>query len=829
MSTHLKKLTDRQIVEFALTKPKTPDELWNYVRVLFNISIPRKAVTEDASAPFTAFAEAYFATAPISVWIGSRGTGKAQPLDALLLTPEGYQEMRETKIGDLVFDADGNPVSVLAVHPQGVKPIYRVIFNDRTSTLCCGEHLWRARMNGRISKGPRKGQLRDYKVLRTTELQEDLTWPRGDFKWRIPVVEEVQFPKKDLPLNPYILGVLLGDGSMTASGCPFTKSVRDKELLQKVKRLLPSGAMLVSDSSKRVHRLIRKAGLTQNPVVTELKRLGLRKCAAAKKFIPRDYLFSSPAQRWALLHGLMDTDGCPGDTSGVDFCSASEQLFADVIFLVQSLGGTATVSATKIVDDRPYYRCYIKTPKNPFSLKRKAKKWKPPTKYPVTRIPVAIEPAGEAECQCITVDSPTSTYLTNDCIVTHNSFLLALLASVELLTLRCNISVLAGSREQSERVLKYLRNEDSNIAGLLWGAPNAPRMLINEDQMSKKAVRTVKGLLGNEDDPGFEILAHAASETSIRGGHMSRLRFDELDVGDYEAVESSRGCTSPVRDVRTQTVYSSTYHRYGGTMSKILREAKEKGWPVHTWSYREVMQSNGGFMSDEFIKNKRAELSQAQWDAEYENKGPQGGVRVFDKSHLDQLFNKRLGNIPGHENQHWKLYPDDEVKTGRFYHGGDWAREEHWTVLHTFQRTASGCQTAAWYRTNQKPYPQIIREVVAHIKEYRGPLAHDATGVGKALDDLLVEGGLRRPSVFPVEWTRQKLVREMATFYQHAIENGEIVGPFIQFAYSEHEYLTEDMLRGSAHCPDSVAAAFMAYWLMRQNTSGRSNVIMRIS
>lgn len=853
----LKKLTDRQIVEFALSKPRDPDELWNYVRVLFNISIPRKAVTEDSVAPFTAFERAYFAKDPVAVWIGARGTGKALSVDSMVLTPHGYVRMGSLKVGDIVFDENGSPTSITGVFPQGKRLVYRVNFYDGASVICDADHLWKVRRTGSSN----------YEVKTLAEIIETGFNDRSGFNtWQIPLTKPVQFLE-------YV----------------------DKSI--------------------------------------DFYELGLK----TKEPLPDELLYSSVEQRKALLRGICDS--AKVSDKGGRIC-VSNRLYPQVAFLVESLGGIITPS-NHVYDQTSVHACY--------------------TFSPTERIISGASLLGYEECQCISVDSPQKTFLTDNCIVTHNSVLLALLASVELLTLKCNISIIAGSRDQSERVLKYLRNEDANMAGILWGAINAPRMLLNEDLISKKTLKTIPGLLGGETDPGFEIVAHASSEASVRGVHPSRLRLDEVDVAEYETIESSRGCTSSIRGIDTQTVYSSTYHKYNGTMSKIIKEAKQKGWPVYClweeskvltefgiekrikdlqigelvltregwkptthvtfmgykptiilklsngrnltltsdhkvatpsgwveagtlgplskvigsnmikrtnysithvevvsiseghilpvwdigvkdcheflaegvivhncWTWREVMESNGGFMSQKFIDTKRGELSQAQWDAEYENRGPQSGVRVFDKSHLDILFNPRIGNIPGVENSHWKLYENDKNPTGRFYHGADWARDNHWTVLHTLQRTASGFQTAAWYRTNQKPYPQIIREVVSHIKDYKGPIAHDSTGVGKALDDLLVDNGAKRSSVFPVEWTRQKLIHEMAGFYQHAIENEELVGPFIQFAYSEHEYLTEDMLRGKDHCPDSVAAAMMAYYLARQYAAGRNCVVMRI-
>ena len=69
------------------------------------------------------------------------GTGKAQPLDALLLTPIGWKQMGDVKVGDLVYSENGKPAQVLGVYPQGEQDVYKITFSDGTSTECSKDHL----------------------------------------------------------------------------------------------------------------------------------------------------------------------------------------------------------------------------------------------------------------------------------------------------------------------------------------------------------------------------------------------------------------------------------------------------------------------------------------------------------------------------------------------------------------------------------------------------------------------------------------------------------------------------------------------------------------
>lgn len=418
------------------------------------------------------------------------------------------------------------------------------------------------------------------------------------------------------------------------------------------------------------------------------------------------------------------------------------------------------------------------------------------------------------------------------------SMMLALLASVIALTKRVNVSVIGGSKDQSNRVLKYLRGEEANTANMIWRAPNAPRMLLDETNTSKGLIKTVGGLVEadmsdedlehNRENPsaGLEIEAHAASETGIRGAHPSYLLMDEVDLADYETIETARGTLSPIRGHKVQTVYSSTHHIYNGTMDKLIAEAKDKGWPVFRWGYQELMESNGGFMSESYIASQRETLGPTKFAVEYESKGPVSGVRIFDPAQLETMFNPTFGFAYGREHEWWHLHEEGGA-VGKFYHGFDWAKKNHWSVFDTLQKVNKGFHRVAWYRTNSKPYPQIIQEAVDHVQSHRGSLAHDGTGVGIALDDLLIDKGLRRSQVLAVDWTKKKLIAEIATRYRHAIENGDIVGPMIQFAHSEHEYLTEEMLYGTDHCPDSVAAGMLALYAAHQKSakSNRSPVL----
>lgn len=412
---------------------------------------------------------------------------------------------------------------------------------------------------------------------------------------------------------------------------------------------------------------------------------------------------------------------------------------------------------------------------------------------------------------------------------TSKTVMIALLTSIELLTLEIDVSIISGSKDQSSLILKYMRNQDTTLRGKLWGAQNAPKWLFNEREDAKYRLRTVEDRR-DKDSVGNEIIAHAAAESSIRGSHPCRARLDEVDLAEWGHLETARGLptedlTRP--DVRTHILYASTYHIYNGTMSKLIKELRGKGFPVFAWCVFEQLEENGGFITRRYLADKMRTLGKIKWDIEYMNNGPIAGIPILDAEMLNHRYDTSLGYVPGLPNIPWEL-TDTPSKMTRHYHGIDWAKAEHWTVFDTLIRAEKGFQQGAWYRTGRKPWPDISRDAARHIHRFLGPVAHDATGVGAAMDDWLVEHRVPRSRIMGVNWRKTTLIKEMATAYVGALQSGDIVGPSIEFARSEHEYLTEAMLYDDEHCPDSVAAAMMAYWVARQNNRRTSPRPMRI-
>ncbi|TML25755.1 MAG: phosphate starvation-inducible protein PhoH [Actinobacteria bacterium] len=341
--------------------------------------------------------------------------GRAQPLTAKVLTPDGWRPIGDLAVGDLVVGSDGLPTPVLGVYPQGRRPVYRVTTQDGASTLACGEHLWTVRTPDDRSHG------RPSRVLQTQEMIGQLR--RGYLhRYELPLVDPVEFVPQEVPIDPYALGLLLGDDCLTTSTTP-SFSTADPELAQALEAALPGielyretdvDSVLPNESGSRGGVIVA------NPVTVALREIGLAGTRSDTRFVPEIYRFNSAAVRLAVLQGLLDSAGEPviQRTGRIHYPTCSSRLRDDVVFLVRSLGGVAYVGHR-----HDAYVLGIRLPDGlqPFRLRRKQAAYDRCGGGRPMRFIDGIEPAGEAETICIQVAAADSLYVTDDLIVTHNT------------------------------------------------------------------------------------------------------------------------------------------------------------------------------------------------------------------------------------------------------------------------------------------------------------------------------------------------------------------------------------------------------------------------
>jgi hypothetical protein len=366
------------------------------------------------------------------------GAGKAQPLSAKIKTPIGWTTMGELKVNDIVSTPDGKTALVLNLYPQGEKDIYRVTFADGRSTECCEDHLWRAWM--------RKCDWGWHTVsLKEIIDHKNKTSMLGGRVY-IPLMDTPQISDSILPIDPRLLGILLGDGNLTSATPGFSSA--DNEIIDYASLCLPAEYCVSRvGTSKYDYRITRSS----EPCSGDYKRrrhqvthllgkplqdMGLRGLKSHEKFIPQCYKDGSFRQRIQLIQGLIDTDGYVSRHGDISFCSTSKQLALDVQEIIWSIGGVARIKEKQSFyiyngdrrEGRVAYNVLIryKSPRDLVALTRKRERISENYQYAKSlRLEIkSIEYIGKKSAQCILIDHPSHLYITDNFIVTHNTTLL---------------------------------------------------------------------------------------------------------------------------------------------------------------------------------------------------------------------------------------------------------------------------------------------------------------------------------------------------------------------------------------------------------------------
>lgn len=349
------------------------------------------------------------------------GGGKMERATNHVRIPGGWKRIGKLNAGDYVIAHDGTPTKVLGVFPQGKKQLYRVTFYDGRFVDVGAEHLWQ-------SYYVNTQEHCRWKVRDTLELKRLISMPNP--RVYIPLMEPEDQPEQDLPIDPWLLGVLIGDGCFTQRQVTITTP--DQFIVDKVNTKLTYGQKLVW-AGRYNYRIT--GNRRYNAIQADLEYLGLFGCSAVDKFIPHMYLESSVEQRKELLKGLVDTDGYVNEHGTISYCTISEQLAKDVQYLVRSLGGMARIRTRNTVythngekkNGQLAYNVYIRLPKpsDAVSLPKKLARVNDANQYShKLKLQVkSIEPVDVDDAVCIMVEHPDHLYVTKDFIVTHNTFI----------------------------------------------------------------------------------------------------------------------------------------------------------------------------------------------------------------------------------------------------------------------------------------------------------------------------------------------------------------------------------------------------------------------
>jgi hypothetical protein len=338
---------------------------------------------------------------------------EALALGTMIPTPYGWTTVGQVRVGDIIYGSSG-PVTVTHLTPVFTgRPCYRVTFEDGTHLVVDEGHLWQVKVvGGRATRKP--------KVLTTRQLVED------GRKFSVPRMAPFDGPDLEIPIDPYVLGAWLGDG--TSRWAALTVADADLDFILDTVRVrgVPAAkatkygerAVTVSLQGNARGDLYTKDGSSVRGALVKLGVLG-------NKHIPPALLRASLSQRLDLLRGLMDTDGWAGDGRAV-FVNANRRLADDVAQLIRTLGYTAHISSradTRWPANPVIYKVSFRpdSDRNPFLIPRKSDKMKP-TSLRRHKSIVSIEPVESQPVRCIEVDSDDHLFVAGDgWTLTHNT------------------------------------------------------------------------------------------------------------------------------------------------------------------------------------------------------------------------------------------------------------------------------------------------------------------------------------------------------------------------------------------------------------------------
>lgn len=445
-----------------------------------------------------------FLTAYIEI---PKKNGKQLALDTPIPTPEGWKTMADLKVGDRVFDEQGKPCHVVAKSPvDDTEQAYELVFRDGGRIVAGERHLWDVEYtHGKT----REKQWTTGEIYRRTKQYREKSKDNRSLI-RIPVNQLLHLPERNLPLDPYLYGYWLGNGSATKPEI----TVRDSD----VEDLIPLIPYPLHN------RYPQTCGGSEILVYKALKSILVKNFR--DKVIRPEYLRASETQRWALLQGLMDSDGCIGTRKGQGvYVSTIQELVESVQELLWSLGiknAMTSCPSTRYgkptgetlyqirftaFTDQPVSKLHRK------SIRRREREKKTRSCFHYLK---EIKPLDDkVPMQCIQVDSPSHCYLAGRTMVkTHNSELAAAIA----------LYLLYADNEPSAEV--YGAACDRNQASIVF---DVARQMVEMSPalMRRSKIRTAGKRIINYRNAGFYQVLSAETGTK-HGLNVSGLVFDEI-------------------------------------------------------------------------------------------------------------------------------------------------------------------------------------------------------------------------------------------------------------------------------------------------------------
>ena len=635
--------------------PSTDEQLREFIELAYGCTFTDKVVIPGHSTPWRFLSDLFFQRVRNALGFANRSSGKALSLTTPLLTKNrGWITMGEVRVGDFVYSADGTPTKVDYVGPIYTDhDCFEVEFATGEVITADAEHLWYTNR----AKQPQR-------LWTTREMFDVLQSPPrigyGVLFWMdlaSPLVGET----KALPIPPYVLGAWLGDGG-SSSNLVFSWDVEIRN------RLISEwhGAFDCSNSKDKkvalpgLKKALRSAGLL------EVRRENRCRSPYFIKRVPEAYLTASIEQRWELLRGLMDTDGwAERNKDYVFFSNTNKELIEQVAFLMRSLG------LRPVIWDKGPGKCMYKGrmsvganawtiavrvgDTNPFWLPRKAsiigelRARRSNAPRSMRHRVMSIRKCSSVPVRCIRVEHPSHLFLCGKSLIpTHNTYTTAILNHLDMMFKPgCEIAHAGAIRTQADQSYKYF----TGFLELPWmhDLNSAYREITGRKFVDKTLMG--KTTFGN----GSSLTIITASEKGLRSPHPHKVRLDEVDLIDWEQIQTGLSMTHSSKGIMAQNVFTSTRQLQHGTMQRMLDMAAEKGITVYEWNIWESVQkcnrrcendpthgtcpiytfckgkahSSGGFYKIGDFIDKVKLIDREKFETEWENKRPARSKLVF--------------------------------------------------------------------------------------------------------------------------------------------------------------------------------------------------------
>ena len=455
-----------------------------------------------------------------------------QPLYSKVLTPNGFVEIGNLKIGDEICGTNKSIQTVLGVFPKGNKKIYKMIFSNGQIVECSEDHLWTV-----INTNTNHKTTRTVSFLNKSGIQNRHSENWNASKYYVPTTICEFNDKNNFILDPFLVGLLIGDGSLSSkrSSIELSLALDQEYILDRI--IVPENIKFTATRDEKKHYLRVKFSRIENhgPTMHDyVEMIGLLGVYSDTKFIPKEYLYSSYESRLKLLDGLTETDGHVNKKGLLEYGTISSRLCFDVVELLRGLGKQVHYYLKERKKNSSYSNTSIwkiselKGYKNGIKL-------------------IDIQDTGEyTEMMCIKVSNDDHLYITNDYVLTHNTTTSIVLAQamitegLKLVKEGANpIDLKRGIDKAVEKVVESLREQSEAID-------------INSDRLQQVAT-----ISANNDEEIGKLVSDVIKAIGKDGVvTMEESRTNETSISIIEGISVNQGYISPhfVTDNNTNEV-----------------------------------------------------------------------------------------------------------------------------------------------------------------------------------------------------------------------------------------------------------------------------------